>query len=167
MHTTMAWEFYEKEWKTFLKCKECGEFKELIIDNWYPHNQWFMWFLWRCKDCIRKWRKTERERVMSRKRDTDRYHNNPERRAYIFESSTRRRKIKWYSSIHLKTDRHIKKLWCRPYICPFCWKFHERIIAHHPDYSKRYEVVFCCPSCHSKIHNWDIEINESMIKNIL
>lgn len=163
----MKVDFY-KEWeKIFRKCSTCWEYKELNNENFPLNWHGFMWFLWRCKICKRKISKTEWAREKARKRDVYRYYNNPQRRQYMYWLISDRRKRKWYDHIHLKTARHIKKLWCRPDICPFCWKFHERIIAHHPDYSKRYEVVFCCPPCHSKIHNWDIEINESMIKNIL
>lgn len=148
----MANDYYIENWKNFLKCKECWEFKEICKDNRYSHNEWFLGVLWRCKECIKKWRRTEKERIMARKRDNDRYHNNLKRRSYIFETSTIRRKIKWYNSIHLKTERRIKELWIRPENCPICWKW-GRIIAHHYDYTKPFNIVFCCDICHSKIHN--------------
>lgn len=69
MHTTMANLNYEKDGKVFLKCKECGEFKEVNIENWYRHSEGFLWVLWRCKECIKKWRKTEYERWMARERE--------------------------------------------------------------------------------------------------
>ena len=163
MHTAMANLNYQKDWKTFLKCKECWEFKELCKDNWYSIKWGFLWVLSRCKDCIKKWRKSEYERVMARKRDNDRYYNNPKRREYIFKSSTERRKRKWYANIHLKTDRLINKLWIRPCVCSICW-WGKRVVSHHPDYSKPFEVVFCCDICHSKIHHWEISnIDEYII----
>ena len=57
----------------------------------------------------------------------------------------------WY--IHWKTSRLIKELWIRPNICPICWKW-TKIEAHHPDYNKRNEIVFCCNMCHQRIHFW-------------
>lgn len=151
----MANDFYKEQWKTFLKCKQCNVFKEINKDNRYYHNEWFLWVLWRCKECIKAWRKTEHERSMSRARDRNRYYNNSERREYIFKSSKERRKRKWYWSIHSKTARHIRKMWIRPLSCPICW-CGWRIIAHHPDYSKWNEIVFCCQICHDKIHKWII-----------
>lgn len=70
----MASEIKEIDWKTYMQCKECNEFKELNNTNWYKHNKWFMWVLWRCKECIKKWRKTDNELKMSRVRDRDRYY---------------------------------------------------------------------------------------------
>lgn len=153
----MANDFYEKDWKTFLKCKECNVFKEINNDNWYSHNEWFLWVLWRCKECILKWRHSEHERKMAREweRDMDRYHNNPKRREYIIKAWVERRKRKGYWKIHLKTERQIKKLWIRPDKCPLCW-YEWRVIAHHPNYDKRYEIAFCCQICHDKIHKWEI-----------
>lgn len=151
----MANDFYKEGWKTFLKCKECNIFKEINNDNRYSHKDGFLWVLWRCKECIKAWRKTEHELNMARKRDMDRYYNNPKRREYIFKAWKERRKRKGYWKIHTKTDREIKKLWIRPNKCPLCW-YEWRIIAHHPDYNKRYEIVFCCQICHDGIHKWKI-----------
>lgn len=156
----MANTAYELWWKMFLKCKECGCFKEINNENRYFHSLWYLWVLGRCKECIKKGRASERERIMARKRDYDRYHNDENRNAYIKKTAVERTKRKWYGYIHEKTRKKIRKLWIRPNICPICLR-KWRIIAHHPDYDKRYEIVFCCPICHSKIHHWfvkDIEV---------
>lgn len=152
----MANDFYKEDWKTFLKCKECNVFKEINNDNRYSHKDGFLWVLWRCKECIKAWRKTEHERKMARERDADRYYNNPKRREYIFKAWKERRKRRGYWKIHTKTDRKIKNLWIRPNKCPLCW-YEGRIIAHHPNYDKRYEITFCCQICHDKIHRWKIK----------
>ena len=147
----MANTSYELKWKTFLKCKECWEFKEINTENRYAHKQGYLWVLWRCKKCILAWRKTEHELSMARKRDMDRYRNNKKRREYIYKAWNERRKKKWYWPIHMKTNRHINKLWIRPDKCPLCG-YKWRIVAHHPDYNKWNEIVFCCQICHDKIH---------------
>lgn len=156
----MANDNYKKDWKIYLKCKQCSTFKEINKDNWYYHNEWFLWVLWRCKECILKWRKTEHELEMARKRDRDRYHNNKKRRDYIYRSSDLRDKKhiqenKKWRAYHLRTTRRIKKLWIRPNSCPICW-YEWRIVAHHPDINKWNEIVFCCQICHDKIHRWKI-----------
>lgn len=156
IHIIMANKIIEKNWKIFLKCKECWEFKGLSEQNWYKHPQWFMWVLGRCKDCIKKWRHTEHELSMARVRDKKRWENDSKRREYIAKHNADRNRIKKYWKIHLKTSRLIKRLWIRPVVCPICWR-NSRIYAHHPDYNKRYEVVFVCMQCHSKIHSWEIE----------
>ena len=160
----MANTSYELKWKIFLKCKECWKFKEINTENRYTHSQWYLWVLWRCKECIKAWRKTEHERVMARRRDIERYYNNIWRREYIFESSKERRKRKGYSAVHSKTDRYIKKLWIRPNECPLCG-YKWRVVAHHPDYNKWNEIVLCCQICHDKIHKW--ELIEYNIINLL
>ena len=137
MHTTMT------------ICKVCKLDKEDIKENWY-FNKWKRFWL-KCKACTLEWRKSEHERVMARKRDMERYRNNPERRKYLYLMWNKRRKLKWYNPIHLKAEKKITKLNLRPDVCPICW-YKWRIIAHHPDYTKPYDVVFCCQICHDKIH---------------
>ena len=136
-------------------CKVCGRDMLDIKDYWYFYEWKRLWL--KCKSCMLEWRKTEYERSMARKRDRDRYYNNLKRREYVFKTALERRKEKWYWHIHTKTEKMIKKLWMRPNYCPICWK-ENRIIAHHPDYSKWYEIVFCCQPCHAKIHKWELEV---------
>lgn len=167
MHTTMANENYEKEWKKFLKCKECGEFKEINGENWYKHPQWFMWVLGRCKECILNGRKTEHELEMARIRDNNRYKNNENRRRMIALYSKERKKRhllenELWELNHLRTDRLIRRLWIRPSICPICWK-NWRIVAHHPDIDIWWEIVFCCQPCHDRIHKWVINNYDKVI----
>lgn len=156
----MANPSYEKEWKTYLQCKECWEFKEINSENRYSHKEGYLWVLWRCRSCILKWRSSEREHIMSRKRDMDRYHNNPKRKEDLYRQSKDRIKkheeswTKW-RALHNRADRLISYLRIRPIECPICWK-QWRIVAPHPLLENRWEVVFCCSICHSKIHSWEI-----------
>ena len=157
----MANENYEKDWKMFLKCKECWEFKEVNSQNWYSHNEWYLWVLWRCKSCILNGRKSEHELQMARVRDRDRYKNNPKRFEYICTRT--KNKTKRYQTenpnrikYHERCYKIINKLWIRPKICPMCW-YEWRIVAHHPDINLWNEIVFCCQICHDKIHKNKIE----------
>lgn len=84
------------------------------------------------------------------------YKNNADR---IKADTTERWKI--YRNIQLRVRRRINKLWIRPDTCPICW-YKSDIVAHHPDYNKRYEIVFCCKSCHRFIHNGTIECPETI-----
>lgn len=142
MHTTMA------------VCKICNINKEDTKENWYFYG-WKRWWL-KCKSCILEWRKSEHEMSMARERDRERYNNSPERREYVSKLARDRRKRKWYGNVHRKTEERINELSIRPDTCPICWS-NSRIIAHHPDYSKIYEIVFCCQICHDKIHKWKID----------
>lgn len=141
-------------------------------------------FDWCCKQCRNEWRKQDRlnniERYniiqkKSKEKNKDKiklkakeyyeknrdyyieWHSNYSKnnRNKMNAETKRLRKDKWYNPIHIKTWRKIKQLWIRPTICPICWK-ERRIFAHHPDYSKWYEIVFCCNWCHIDIHNWNI-----------
>jgi hypothetical protein len=62
--------------------------------------------------------------------------------------------------VHNKLNSYLRKYkHIRPHKCSICWVEWKKIIAHHPNYNERYNVVFCCESCHRDIH-------ENFIKNI-
>jgi len=147
----------ELNWVTLLECKQCKTMKEVNNENWYKHSAWYMWVLWRCKECIKTWRKIDHELSMSRKRDAHRYKNNQNRRRQIYRWSGRRRIEKWYWAIHWACSRLIKKLWIRPTTCSVCLKENNRIEAHHFNYMFPFKVIFCCKVCHSKLDRWLID----------
>jgi hypothetical protein len=154
------------KWLNYLKCKECKTFQPLWDRCRYKHNDWFMWVLWRCKVCIKEWRKTEKELCMARVRDTHRYVNNKKRRDYLYESAKIRRNKYWYWAIHLACSRRIKKIWIRPIICPICNLKHKRIESHHFDYMQPRKIIFACSICHSKLDRWIIKSSSCNIIDI-
>lgn len=44
----------------------------------------------------------------------------------------------------------------KPDICDLCHMPHEKIEAHHPDYSKPAEFVWLCKNCHARAHRKDV-----------
>lgn len=166
MYVEMSNKTKNIDWVISLKCKRCNVYKELWNNNWYKHKQWFLWVISSCRDCIKKWRKTERELEMARKRDSERYYNNEKRRKYMFESANKRRIRKGYSSIHSKTQRKINKLWIRPKNCSLCWIESNRIEAHHFDYEKRNKICFVCSRCHSKLDMWKVKMKECKVVDL-
>ena len=62
-----------------------------------------------------------------------------------------------WNTFHWRTYDFLKNNWLYPNRCSICLKENVRIDAHHPDYSKRNEVVLCCKSCHRKIHTLKIQ----------
>lgn len=139
------------------KCNKCGKELELTNEFRYSDSSKDDWFYTICKACknnaIHKYQMTdsyrERHRQMQKK-----YH----------KYKANHRKEMGYNRIHKRAERIIKKKW-RPSICPICWEGPTMIVAHHPDYSKWNEVVFCCRICHYKIHSW--EIRNYKIANLL
>lgn len=77
-------------------------------------------------------------------------------RKHINEMERIRDKKEWYRIAHKEAWELIRKLWIRPEKCPICYN-NWPIYAHHPDYTKPTEIVFCCQSCHQLIHSWHKE----------
>jgi len=144
-------------------CKECLIEKELT--EFYKHPQGVQWTLPRCKECIKKWRKSERELEMSRERDRERYKNNPKRRAYIFEQAKRKRNDPEYK--HKRYAQWVinnffrKNPYKKPSECIVC-KSVDNIEMHHTDYERPNIIIPLCSRCHSKEHSWRWLVNKDM-----
>ena len=174
--------------KKYLACNECWEVKELTSDFWVKDNKSKHWFVYKCKECLRKRHKIAQHKYnMSHKEEKHLYNitYNKEHREEIREKrrigrekEKEKRKLRMkevskkthahnklmgYSPTHQRVSRIIKKLWIRPKSCSICW-FEWLVVAHHPDYSKWNEIVFCCNSCHRLIHSWEIDVAWKIIK---
>lgn len=134
------------------KCKECNLEKEL--SEFYKHPQWVMGTLPRCKDCIKKWRKTEREREMARINDLKRS-KSPKRIAYSIERTRKYRQVnpeKW--NAHKLVNNFLRKNYLyKPSRCSICGS-NSNLHYHHFDYSLPNMVISCCARCHKKLHSW-------------
>lgn len=135
---------------TTKKCNRCWKELELTNEFWYS-NKWTKdGFYSICKMCkkeaLHKYHRTERYRKW----------NNKRQKKYYEHRANHRREM-GYNRIHKRTKKLIDQTIWRPKICTICWEKHTRIIAHHPDYSKWNEIVFCCTLCHYKIHLWEIK----------
>ena len=134
-----------------------------------------LWYKENRGEKIKEWQKTYREKNKERIREYNRnnWDRNKLKRKERFRNNkdeiqkkVRERKSRMgYEGIHRMVSWLVKKLWIRPSVCPICW-YKWQIIAHHPDYKKEYEVVFCCQSCHQLIHRWEIHIDKTMIVRI-
>lgn len=150
------------DWELYLKCSKCWELKHLNMFN----RRWDHLYSSHCKKCISEHKKKYISDNPEKYREYYRQHrdhylewhkqNRINNRQKYTDINRERRHNKWYNKYHVKTYRLIKKLWIRPNICPICWN-ESYVIAHHPDYEKRYEIVFCCNWCHTLIHNWKIK----------
>lgn len=125
-------------------CNKCN--KELSISNFRRVSSKWKYFS-RCKEC---------ERTYRRRVDYERYHNNIKRKTYINRKANQRVKSEKRWALYRRVQRLAIKWGYYDNPCPICnakWN----IVAHHPDYSKRNEVVFCCKQCHMAIHRWEIK----------
>lgn len=181
----MTIDILEIWWRKYLKCKRCLEIKELTPLFWIRDKGAKYWFVYRCKECMkeivkdsarryRQQHKTETHEYNIRynrehrdeireKRRANQKKENIIRKEYFdkhrYEINMKRNervRRKWYWAIHQKTSYLIRKLWIRPKECSICWYNSNKIVAHHPDYNKIYDVIFCCNSCHKLIHSWEI-----------
>lgn len=143
-------------------CKECKEPKDL--SEFYKHPQWKNWVLWRCKECVKKWRRSEGERKMARILDKKRA-KNPDRIKYSTENTKKyRAKNPEKRNAHKIVNnyfRYHKK--DKPKKCSHCLGWWQ-IELHHEDYSKPREFIPLCSLCHKWKHKWKIKID---IKNII
>lgn len=146
-------------------CKECFIRKDL--SEFYKHPQWVLWTLPRCKECIKKWRKTEREREMARKNDNRRYHNDDNRRKYQRERCSIGKRINRDKSQarQLASRSALLNPELIPVKCPITWWKVECL--HHYDYRKPLSVIPCSIRWHFMFHREDkIEINPDWIVNL-
>lgn len=173
-------------WKTYFICTKCWEKKEATTDFFCKENNSKYWLLSICKSCISERDKAfyskHREKIIDKVRvwkENNKLHCKEWQEKYREEHKEERNKYnkeymklyrerdyvkerikshtleKWYRPIHKKTNMLISKRWWRPGICPICWWW-WRIEAHHPNYDKYNEIVWCCKSCHMYIHQGKI-----------
>lgn len=131
-------------------CKECLSSKNL--SEFYAHPQWVLWTLSRCKECIKAWRKSDRERAMARVSDNRRFIENPGRRTYLANRS----KIDRKNNKDKLQARQLAKRSAKknpemiPKVCPITWWPVEHL--HHIDYLKPYRVIPCSTLWHGMLH---------------
>ena len=117
----------------------------------------------------RKYRENNREKI--RHQDRESYSDNPDK----FREKAKIAQRKYYRTEkgqekYKKEGERLRKLYpkkararsllsnaivdgkiIRPSICSAC-RTEGRVEAHHPDYSKPYDVIWVCKSCHFMIH---------------
>lgn len=140
-------------------CKECKELKEL--SEYYSHPGTKDWTLARCKECVKRWRRSEKERKMARVND-NRRSKNPDRIKYVTENTRKYRannplkyKAHWIVNNYYRYHKDE-----RPTECSVCWSGWQ-IELHHEDYNKPREIIPLCSLCHKWYHKWIIKIFKS------
>lgn len=165
----MTWEFWHKgqwEWGWCSQCKTCRnknwknyrwtDKAKAIYKKWADEN----------KEHLTEYRKKRKENnkwklkgYYIKAKETTIKEYREKNKEQIAKKQKTRYDSKGYSEAHHLTNRQLQKLkksWVIFDTCSICWD-KVKIVAHHPDYNKWREVVFCCYSCHQKIHNWTLE----------
>lgn len=138
------------DWIYYIQCKKCGEFKhpECFSRSTRGINGRFSY----CKSCQNKGKQFSIKKYYN---ELEKQHSNKYKHQIEFYNKRGFSCRKFYK----KTADFIKYHNLRPKICPICWGG-WRIIFHHINYKNednREYGLFCCQSCHDKIHKWKIK----------
>lgn len=145
-----------------MKCKYCGEIRET---EFYSSNKIT------CKACIIKrsnlWAKKHPGKVKQKEKRRREKHKEKIAKYYReWYAKGGRNRAKNYAQVIMvwqknhpveRKVRHIveraiqKGELTRPLYCALCGR-ESRIQAHHEDYSKAFDILWVCASCHKKIH---------------
>ena len=137
------------------ECYRCN--RVLAIHNFYRHPEMKDGHLNKCKDCCRRESVIVSRGEKARKRDIDRYHNNPDRRSMIREHAKNSRKQnRKRANARNKVARAIANGELLKHPCEVCGKL--EVEAHHEDYADPLNVVWLCRIHHGERHRTvDIE----------
>ncbi len=124
-----------------------------------------------CKECVGKRVTVHRIKNIDkiRKYDRRRYHienlteEQIERRSEIsrtwnIKNKKRKNEINriWRQEKNHAHNITARNLRCeKPTQCSICNRESDSIHGHHPNYDKPFEVIWCCPKCHGKLHRMD------------
>lgn len=163
---------YNKNWQEYIKCNKCWQFKPATLEFRGKNSNCFMGLRSICKECQKIKDKEYKRRtadtdIWERRRAYTREHNKIYKQAHKEEIKKYNEDRKQKMQIEKRTRLWANRLNIIPSRCPICGE-EAKIVFHHPDYSKRYEVVICCPPCHRRIHAWrDVLQNIINIKDII
>ena len=141
-------------------CKECWINKKL--EEFYRHPLTKNWRMGRCKECVKKWRSSEEERIKARIYDNKRS-KTEKRRKYNTEHCKKYRvdnREKYLAQRLVWNFFRYKRKHLRPKECSHC-NCDKNIELHHEDYLKPNQVIPLCSLCHSQHHIWKIQINKN------
>ena len=113
------------------KCSKCG--KELPISDFHADKRKKYGVGCACRECKNKYKHDNREKLL------------------VAQKERRKRKAKelapkqraWNAIYYAHRTGKIKK----PAVCEICGS-NENIQGHHNNYSKLFDVVWCCQKCH-------------------
>jgi len=133
-------------------CRRCG--RSFPMDNYFRNCKTADGHLNICKGCVKiqqfQYRKEHIEEIRSYDRERARLPHRKELCSAI--TKRRRREVEGYQKCHSAVDRAIRSGRIkRLQYCQVCGRV-CKTEAHHNDYSKPYDVIWLCSSCHSQYH---------------
>jgi len=164
-------------WELYLECSMC--WKLLRSDNYNKDSCKKFWFRNECKSCRhikrlayyyknkQKILERGKRRVENNKIKVDWYkrkyrENNKDKVSKCQKNNRERHNNElWFNrdTFHQKAILYVRKKSLRPKKCLICGN-KNKIVMHHPSYwcmDDWSKIVFCCQSCHKKIHSWLIK----------
>lgn len=129
------------------KCIRCDHLKP--INDYYKHDRMKDGHLGKCKNCCKVESVINREKNLERIQEYDRKRGSRQAPGYL--KKYRKDNPEIYSAQsklgNAVRDGKIEK----PDVCCECGKV-KRLVGHHRDYSKPFEVDWMCQSCHKRWH---------------
>ena len=150
---------YQKEWKRNARKSKSFRMKENKISKlWYKNN----------KEKILKKLRKKRNNLQYKEKQSQYYKN-------WYKLYGRKRTKNYQNSIKKWKKNHQQEVYIYGLIrvaikkgkikkskqCSFCNR-KVKIYGHHSDYSKPFDVIWLCGSCHKKIHLTNIKQNSTM-----
>lgn len=141
------------------RCKECDEL--LPLSGFYRHSKMADGHLNFCKTCVKARVAKHRNENLEAVRAYDRQRSRlPHRQRQLREWSDQLRSDPVKLNTWRKTSNAIRdKKLVRPGNCSEC-QCECTPDAHHPDYTKPFEVIWLCRSCHCKLHAKAKEVSQ-------
>lgn len=133
-----------------ITCRKCGQTKPETEFNWKNREAGERQSV--CRACFSAYNREryQRTKEATKARVSEYKKSNPDK---VFETrlKTYQRKpskSSLYKLVHAALSAGVV---ARPSKCQICGSDKDRIEAHHEDYSRPLEIIWCCPICHDKL----------------
>jgi hypothetical protein len=145
----------------FKECRKCKELKPL--ESFYRHSKMKDGHLNYCKECVkcRTSRHYHCDVTKHRFEESERYQRRRESLSFIQSRKEYYKRYMTPERIKIKNARRTpermkansaaQRSLTKEAQCEICDK-RAKTHAHHHDYSRPLDVIWCCPKCHSQLH---------------
>ena len=115
-------------------CSKCK--KTLPLSDFHKYERRSATHYSQCKHCKAEYKRENKEKLLvaQRKRRQNNAKYNEKQRT-------------WNKVYYALSNGRIKK----PLLCSICGKSDIKIQAHHDNYTKPFDIIWCCQSCHVQL----------------